>query len=41
MASDDCGVSEAITAEDSVLSGEIYRQIRLTLVERGSSTMLG
>jgi hypothetical protein len=33
--------SVAITAEDSVLSGEIYRQLRLTLVERGSSTLLG
>ena len=41
MASDDCAVSEAVTGDDATLSGEVYRQLRHVLVQRGSTTMRG
>jgi hypothetical protein len=41
MSSDDCTVSEAATGDDAALAGEVYRQLRNTLVERGSTTMRG
>uniref|UniRef100_A0A7S0STV0 EF-hand domain-containing protein n=1 Tax=Mantoniella antarctica TaxID=81844 RepID=A0A7S0STV0_9CHLO len=41
MASDDCAASGAVSDDNATLAGEVYRQLRYTLVERGSTTLRG